>query len=159
MLNHKRTHTEPKTPSLYLKSSSLETRNVGYSTESPDLPPVFLWPFVHLIPYLVLVAFSQIFSVGPPHIGHLKSFIYFHPNHCFFNFFVEVAFGYAFSPLGVAKNCLIISRSAFTVSMLLHRANKHSEAFKFLASINVFFVLFVVLDRLGCTRLLVYLVS
>jgi len=65
---------------LYLTSSSLGTRNVGYSIELPDLPPVFVWPFVHLIPYLVLVAFSQIFSVGPPHMGHLKSFIYFHPK-------------------------------------------------------------------------------
>ena len=65
---------------LYLTSSSLETRIVGYSFEPSDLPPVLLWPFLHLIPYLVLVEFSQIFSVGPPHIGHLKSFNYFHPN-------------------------------------------------------------------------------
>jgi hypothetical protein len=63
---------------LYLTSSSLGTRNVGYSIELPDLPPVFVWPFVHLIPYLVLIAFSQTFSVGAPHMGHLKSFIYFH---------------------------------------------------------------------------------
>ena len=69
-----------KAPILYLTSSSLGTRIVGYSNELPDLPPVFVWPFVHLIPYLVLVAFSQIFSVGPPHMGHLKSFIYFHPK-------------------------------------------------------------------------------
>jgi len=63
---------------LYLTSSSLETRNTGYSFEPVALLPVFGWPSLHLIPYLVLVAFSQIFSVGPPHMGHLKSFIYFH---------------------------------------------------------------------------------
>jgi len=65
---------------LYLTSSSLETRIVGYSNEPAALLTVFGWPFLHLIPYLVLVAFSQIFSVDPPHIGHLKSFIYFHPK-------------------------------------------------------------------------------
>ena len=69
-----------KAPILYYSSSSLETRTTEYSCEPPDLLPVFLWPSLHLIPYLVLVAFSQIFSVGPPHIGHLKSFIYFHQN-------------------------------------------------------------------------------
>ena len=63
---------------LYLTSSSLGTRIVGYSNEPAALLPVFGWPFVHLIPYLVLVAFSHIFSVGPPHMGHLKSFMYFH---------------------------------------------------------------------------------
>ena len=75
------TYFSPKRASiLYLTSSSLETSIVGYSNEPAALLPVFGWPFVHLIPYLVLVAFSQIFSVDPPHIGHLKSFIYFHPN-------------------------------------------------------------------------------